>query len=62
MSLEVIYALKGEALQGTLARYGHGKTDIEILDEGMQKLHFKGLDLSHLAARDTAPTRAPSLP
>ena len=62
MSLEVIYALKGEALQGTLARYGHGKTDIEILDEGMQKLHFKGLDLSHLAARDTASTRAPSLP
>ncbi len=52
MSLEVILALKGEALQGTLARYGHGKTDIEILDEGMQKLHFKGLDLSHLAVQD----------
>ena len=62
MSLEVIYALKGEALQGTLARYGHGKTDIEILNEGMQKLHFKGLDLSHLAARDTAPTRASPSP
>jgi integrase len=48
MSLEVIFALKGEALQGTLARYGHGRTDVEILNEEMQKLEFKGLDLSHL--------------
>jgi len=60
MSLEVIYALKGEALQGTLARYGHGKTDIEILNEEMQKLHFKGLDLTHLAVRNAA--SASSLP
>ncbi len=48
MSHELIYALKGKALQGTLARYGHGKTDIEILHEAMQKLRFKGLNLSHL--------------
>ena len=60
MSLDVIYALKGEALQGTLARYGHGKLDIEILHEGMQKLHFKGLDLTHLAVRNAGP--ASSLP
>ena len=56
----MIYALKGEALQGTLARYGHGKTDIEILNEEMQKLHFKGLDLTHLAVRNAA--SASSLP
>jgi integrase len=46
--IDVIYALKGEALKGTLARYGHGRTDLEILDEEMRKLQFKGLDLSHL--------------
>ncbi len=48
ISSDVIYALKGEALKGTLARYGDGKTDLEILDEEIQKLRFKGLDLCHL--------------
>ncbi len=46
---DIIYALKGEALKGTLARYGDGKTDLEILAEETRKLFFKGLDLSHLA-------------
>ncbi len=41
-------ALKGKSRPGTLARYGHGKTDLEILAEEMAKLTFKGLDLSHL--------------
>lgn len=54
--LEAIYALKGEALKGTLARYGHGKTDLEILDAEMRKLSFKGLDLSHLAVLKTRPS------
>ena len=54
MSIEVIFALKGEALQGTLARYGHGQTDIEILEEGMQKLRFRGLNLSHLVVAQDA--------
>lgn len=44
----VTSALKGESRPGTLARYGHGKTDIEILAEEMRKLVFKGLDLTHL--------------
>jgi integrase len=49
ISSDVIYALKGEALKGTLARYGDGKTDLEILDQEVRKLRLKGLDLSHLA-------------
>ena len=48
ISVDVIYALKGEALKGTLARYGNGKTDLEILAEETAKLKFKGLDLGHL--------------
>lgn len=45
---QIIQALKGDAAGGTLARYGDGKTDLEILAAEMKKLHFKGLDLSHL--------------
>jgi hypothetical protein len=45
---EIVLALKGDARQGTLARYGNGKTELEILESEMQKLKFKGLDLSHL--------------
>lgn len=45
---DVIYALKGESLKGTLSRYGHGKTEIEILAEATAKLTFRGLDLKHL--------------
>lgn len=40
--------------RGTLAYYGHGRTDIEILAEEMAKLRFKGLDLSHLHTRRSA--------
>jgi len=46
---EIVQALKGDTLPGTLARYGHGKTDLEILATEMQKLRFKGLDLTHLS-------------
>jgi len=49
LSDPVIQALKGDTYAGTLGRYGHGKTDLEILADEMKKLHFKGLDLSHLA-------------
>ena len=45
---EIVQALKGDTLPGTLARYGHGKTDLEILAAEMRKLRFKGLDLAHL--------------
>ena len=45
---EIIQALKGDTAGGTIGRYGHGKTDLEILTEEMKKLRFKGLDLSHL--------------
>jgi integrase len=44
----IIQALKGDTFEGTLARYGHGRTDLEILDAEMQKLNFKGLSLDHL--------------
>ena len=37
-----------ETLPGTLARYGRGKTDLEILAAEMRKLSFKALDLTHL--------------
>ena len=40
--------LKGDALPGTLNRYGNGKADMELLAEGMKLLNFKGLDLDHL--------------
>ena len=53
ISTDLIYALKGEALKGTLNRYGHGKTDLEILADEMKKLRFKGLDLSHLVVPTT---------
>ncbi len=45
---EIILALKGDSRPGTLARYGDGKTDLEILAEEMGKLRFKGLSLDHL--------------
>ena len=45
---EIVQALKGDTRPGTLARYGHGKTDLEILDAEMRKLTFRGLDLTHL--------------
>jgi len=47
----VIQALKGDTYEGTLARYGHGKTDLEILAVEMRKLRFKGVDLTHLRVR-----------
>jgi len=49
---EIIRALKGDTRPGTLARYGDGKTELEILAEHMMKLQFKGLDLAHLVTRD----------
>lgn len=45
---QTIQALKGDAAGGTLSRYGHGQTDLEILAEAMRKIQFKGLDLRHL--------------
>lgn len=45
---EIVQALKGDTRPGTLGRYGHGKTDLEILAGEMAKLRFKGLDLGHL--------------
>jgi integrase len=44
----VIQALKGDAAGGTLSRYGHGRTDLEILAAEMAKLHFKEVKLEHL--------------
>ena len=44
----VIQALKGDAASGTLNRYGHGHTDLEILAAEMAKLQFKDLVLDHL--------------
>lgn len=48
---EIIYALKGEALKGTLARYGDGRTDLEILGEYTEAIEFRGLDLSRLSPK-----------
>ena len=48
----VIQALKGDAAGGTLNRYGHGQTDLEILTAEMAKLQFKGLVLGHLILED----------
>jgi len=45
---EIIRALKGDAMAGTLARYGNGQTDLEILEVELAKLTFGGLDLKHL--------------
>ncbi len=43
--------LKGDALPGTLNRYGNGKADLELLAAGMELLDFKGLDLDHIKKR-----------
>jgi integrase len=45
---DIIRALKGDTMPGTLSRYGHGKTDLEILNEELAKLRFGSLDLKHL--------------
>lgn len=45
---DIVQALKGDARPGTLARYGNGKIDLEILSAEIKKLRFKGLDLTHL--------------
>ena len=54
---EIVQALKGDTLPGTLARYGHGKTDLEILGAEMRKLRFKGVDLAHLKLSIGKPAR-----
>ncbi len=41
---EIIQALKGVTRPGRLARYGDGKTELEILSQEMAKLRFWGLD------------------
>ncbi len=59
---EIIQALKGDTFKGTIARYGNGETDLEILASEMKKLKFKGLDLSHLiVAQPVARPHAPGL-
>lgn len=45
---EIIRALKGDTMAGTLARYGNGRTDLEILQLELAKLSFGSLDLKHL--------------
>lgn len=45
---EIILALKGDTRPGTLARYGDGKTELEILADEMRKLKFRDLALPHL--------------
>lgn len=45
---DIIQALRGDTRRGMLGRYGHGKTDLEVLADEMVKLRFKGMDLSHL--------------
>lgn len=48
---DIIERLKGDALGGTLDRYGKGRTEVEILAEHLANMKVKGLDLSHLRVR-----------
>lgn len=55
--LDFVNALQGHAQQGMAGRYGNGLYGLQLLSEQMEKLHFDGLDLSHLAGAHTAGNR-----
>ncbi len=51
--LDFVNALQGHAQQGMAGRYGNGLYGLQLLRDEMEKLHYGGLDLSHLIATET---------
>lgn len=49
--LDFANALQGHAQQGMAGRYGNGTYGLQLLSEEMTKLHYDGLDLTHIAAQ-----------
>ncbi|PZM08533.1 integrase [Rhizobium tubonense] len=51
--LDFMNALQGHTQKGMAGRYGNGLYGLQLLNEEMAKLHYDGLDLSHLISRKT---------